>query len=67
LITENSLGDPIDPPLLNWEPKVNASNPDYAQVLSALYSSDNAAVAVPVTGIVIVTVEGETVSKVLVK
>jgi gliding motility-associated lipoprotein GldK len=46
LITENSLGDPIDPPLLNWEPKVNASNPDYAQVLSALYSSDNAAVGI---------------------
>ncbi|MDR0687828.1 MAG: SUMF1/EgtB/PvdO family nonheme iron enzyme [Prevotellaceae bacterium] len=43
LITENSLGEPIDPPHLNWEPKINASNPDYTQILDALYSSEYAA------------------------
>jgi gliding motility-associated lipoprotein GldK len=39
LITENSFGDPIDPPLVNWEPRINMSNPEYAEILNELYVS----------------------------
>ncbi|MDR3188631.1 MAG: SUMF1/EgtB/PvdO family nonheme iron enzyme [Prevotellaceae bacterium] len=38
LITENALGEPIDPPLVNWEPKYSKDNPEYASLLNTLYS-----------------------------
>jgi gliding motility-associated lipoprotein GldK len=41
LITENAMGDPIDPPLINWEPRINMSNPEYVEILSDLYPPAN--------------------------
>ncbi|MGL5912628.1 MAG: SUMF1/EgtB/PvdO family nonheme iron enzyme [Bacteroidales bacterium] len=37
-IAEDRMGEPIDPPLINWTPKINPQNPDYAEVLAALFS-----------------------------
>jgi formylglycine-generating enzyme required for sulfatase activity len=37
LITENSLGEALDPPLINWGPKISIGNPDYAAILNELY------------------------------
>jgi gliding motility-associated lipoprotein GldK len=42
LITENAMGDPIDPPLVNWEPKYGMDNPDFASLLNELYSESTA-------------------------
>jgi gliding motility-associated lipoprotein GldK len=39
LITENSLGEPLDPPRVNWEPKYSIDNPDYVELLGELYST----------------------------
>jgi gliding motility-associated lipoprotein GldK len=39
LITEDALGNPYDPPMINWEPKINLKgNSDYVEILNALYS-----------------------------
>lgn len=39
LITEDILGNPYDPPLINWEPKINLkTNADYVEILNALYA-----------------------------
>ncbi|MDR2937491.1 MAG: SUMF1/EgtB/PvdO family nonheme iron enzyme [Prevotellaceae bacterium] len=37
LIVEDMMGNPIEPPLLNWEPKVDLRNSDYIDILNALY------------------------------
>lgn len=38
LITEDPLGNPIEPPLINWNIKINfAKNPDYVEALNPLY------------------------------
>ena len=39
LITENSAGEPLDPPSVNWEPKYDINNPDYVDLLSVLYGT----------------------------
>ncbi|MDR1343233.1 MAG: SUMF1/EgtB/PvdO family nonheme iron enzyme [Prevotellaceae bacterium] len=41
LITENALGEALDPPLVNWEPRINPSNPEYAEILNELYAPAN--------------------------
>jgi gliding motility-associated lipoprotein GldK len=38
LITEDVFGNTYDPPLLNWEPKINMKNSDHVEVLNALYN-----------------------------
>ncbi|MDR1023820.1 MAG: SUMF1/EgtB/PvdO family nonheme iron enzyme [Prevotellaceae bacterium] len=40
LITENALGEPLDPPLINWEPKINMSNPEHVAILNELYTTN---------------------------
>ncbi len=37
LITEDALGNEIDPPFLNWEARLDWSQQDYAEVLEELY------------------------------
>ncbi len=38
LITEDAFGNPIDPPMINWETKISTKNPDYVEILNALYT-----------------------------
>jgi len=39
LITEDAFGNPYETPMVNWEPKINMKNPDYVEVINALYSN----------------------------
>lgn len=41
LITEDALGNEIDPPFLNWETELDWSNQDYAEILEEMYYSEN--------------------------
>ena len=38
LITEDAFGNLYDPPMVNWEPRINLKNSDYVEVLNAMYS-----------------------------
>ncbi len=38
LVTEDIFGNPLDPPMLNWEPKIDMKNSDYVDILNALYN-----------------------------
>ena len=40
LITEDRNGNPIDPPALNWDERIDWSDPDYQEALSGLYYAD---------------------------
>jgi gliding motility-associated lipoprotein GldK len=37
VIAENALGEAIDPPLINWEPKYSRAVAEYAELLQELY------------------------------
>ncbi|MDR1227065.1 MAG: SUMF1/EgtB/PvdO family nonheme iron enzyme [Prevotellaceae bacterium] len=37
LIIEDALGNPLDPPMVNWKTPINPKNSDYMEVLNALY------------------------------
>ena len=41
LITEDRDGNPIDPPLLNWEERIEWDDPDYQMALEDLYIPEN--------------------------
>ena len=38
LITEDRLGNPIEPPLINWNTRINMRDPDHVEILDALLS-----------------------------
>lgn len=37
LITEDALGNEIDPPFLNWDTELDWTQPDYAEILEEMY------------------------------
>jgi formylglycine-generating enzyme required for sulfatase activity len=41
LITEDYLGNPIDPPMLNWDEEIEWDNEEYASVLEEMYLPEN--------------------------
>lgn len=41
MISEDRKGNPIDPPRINWNEKLDWSNPDYAEALEPLYVPEN--------------------------
>ncbi|MDR0419675.1 MAG: SUMF1/EgtB/PvdO family nonheme iron enzyme, partial [Prevotellaceae bacterium] len=38
LIIEDAFGNPIDPPMLNWNTPINPKNTDYMEALNAMYT-----------------------------
>lgn len=41
LITEDALGNEIDPPYLNWDEKLNWYDPEFAEILDEMYYPEN--------------------------
>lgn len=41
LITEDKNGNPIDPPKINWKPRIEWNNPDYIMAMQDLFIPDN--------------------------
>ncbi|MCL1822115.1 MAG: SUMF1/EgtB/PvdO family nonheme iron enzyme, partial [Prolixibacteraceae bacterium] len=41
LITEDKEGNPLDPPRIDWRPKIRWNDPDYIQALQDMYIPDN--------------------------
>jgi len=41
MISEDRKGNPVDPPRINWNEKLDWTNPDYAEALEPLYVAEN--------------------------
>lgn len=41
MISEDRDGNPIDPPVINWQERLEWDNPDYADVLEEMYYQEN--------------------------